>query len=69
MTYSFLALKEVKNYKSDNKQLAQLIVSKGEQILMSDASAKELEIDLLVEAGYLKKLTEAEALKHYQLNK
>ena len=69
MTYSFLALKDVKNYKSDNEHLAQLKVAKGEQILMSEESAKELEIETLVEAGYLKKLTEEEALKHYKINK
>jgi hypothetical protein len=35
---------------------------------MSEGSARELEIDTLVEKGYLKKETEEEALKHYKLN-
>jgi hypothetical protein len=68
MTHSYLALKDSKGIETENAQLSQLKFSKGEQILMSEGSARELEIDTLVEKGYLKKETEEEALKHYKLN-
>jgi hypothetical protein len=66
MTHAYKVLEDFSNFEDGNEHLKQLAHKKGAQLVMSEASAAELEIEKLVEAGILRRLTDEEALKDYK---
>jgi hypothetical protein len=66
MTHAYKALKDFSNFDGGNEHLKQLAYNAGEQLIMSEASAAELEIEKLVKAGILQRLSDAEALRDYK---
>jgi hypothetical protein len=68
MTHAYRVVKTFSEFEGGNEHLKQLAYPKGEQLIMSEASASELEIEKLVEAGILVRQTDEEALRHYKGN-
>ena len=60
MTHAYLVLKKL-----DGKNHA-LIAGIGEQLIMTDVSALELNVSSLVKDGFLKQQTDAEALAYHK---
>jgi hypothetical protein len=65
-THAFKIIKDFSNFEGGNEQLRQLTGVAGHQLIMSDASATELEIEKLINAGYLMRLTDEQALREYK---
>lgn len=65
MTQAYLVLKTLDG-KQDvaNSAASQLVAEVDHQLIMSDESAVEIGIESLVDAGYLRRMTDEEALHH-----